>query len=222
MVESAEAIGDALADDDTSLEALPPPTRRARTLTLLVMVVTLLVAGLLAWQLRAAASYALNEQTPVELGALAEITLSDAHQNAYARATATVKAKPRVRFRRLLDEDDYHVAIVGERDGVRRWLAYRVPPTIAGARFVPPSLVAGRLTQVAELGARYRGLRGALERASGKDEANSWVLVDGQDPAGAGWQFGLLLMLLATVVWNLIAVGRILRKPRGAAALTPV
>ena len=222
MVDSADAMveppGAGPLSESAPLAQLPRPVRRARTLTLVLMAVTALLAGALAWQLRGEALYALNPSTAVALGALADVELSAAHNNTYVRATVTVAPTPSVRFRRLLDHDDYHVALAAQRQGAHRWLAYRVPTTIAAARFVPPSLVAGRLVRVDELGARYRGLRAALERASGVGEARSWVLVDGQDPQGAGWQLALVLLLLMAVGWNLLAMVRILRKPRSRVA----
>ncbi len=215
MGEPAEAIVDDLGvepQSEVTLDKVPRPPRRARALTLAVMAFTMVAAGFLAWQLRSEAMYALNAEAATEVGVLAEPQLSAAHDNTFARARVVLKDKPLVRFRRPVDGDEYHVAQVQGASAEHRWVAYRVPTALAGPRFVPPSLVAGRLVRVRDLGARYRGLRKALERASGAQEAGSWVLVDGQDPRGAGWQLGLLLLLLALVGWNGVAAIRILRR----------
>ena len=79
---------------------------------------------------------------------------------------------------------------------------------------MPPQLVAGRLTRVADLGVRFQGVRGVLAEAGGV-QAGDWVLVDSETPSAVGWVLGLEVLLLLFVGFNLISVVRVLRPVKG-------
>jgi hypothetical protein len=195
---------------ERDLVTLPAPDRRVRTITLVAMAACALAAGLLAWSLLPEARFVLREPDLVDVGRLADAELRAGEEGSFARAGVAVQDAQTVSFRRTLDPGSWRVA----RDGEGRWVAYLVPDEVAGPRFVPPALVAGRLVRVSEAGVRFRGLEAALERVSGKDEAESWLLVDGEDPNDMSWVLGLEALLAAFVIFNLAGMARLLRRVR--------
>jgi len=199
------------ADLDAGLERLPKPPRAMRAVTIAVMVVTLAICAWLAWSLRTEALYALSHGRALDGGTYTLAKLDDRLNNRYVRARADLRGVQAVRFRRPLDRDEFRVAAAGPD----RWVAYRVPEALSGPRFVPPTLVAGRLVRVSDLGPRFRGLGPALAAATGKPSEQAWVLVDGHSPQGAGWLIGLEVMLLAFLAWNGFGLARITRPIRG-------
>jgi hypothetical protein len=92
-----------------------------------------------------------------------------------------------------------------------RFVEHAVPPD-AGARFVPPRLVAGRLSRVGELGLRYRGLAKPLEALVPDASSRGWVIVDGEDPRSMAWVAGVEVLVVGFFVWNVAALARILRR----------
>lgn len=187
---------------------LPSPPTRAKTTTVVVMVATLLAASALAWSLHRDAFYALSNPVPIELGTLAGGELAPGAHDRYVRATVDPVRDAAIRARWLGDRDVHEIAPVAGADGV--WVAYRVPASTSGPRFVPPSLVAGRLVRARDLGARYQGVASALERAAGHPP--SWVLLDGVDPHSSIWVLGLEALLAAMWLWQAGALVRVLRR----------
>jgi hypothetical protein len=187
---------------DRDLARLPAPRRPMRRLALAVMVVTAALGGWLALSVAGEAVYALGTRSPVEVDDLASADLAGV-SGRYLRAGVKL-GDPALSFRRPLDSDRHQVAPAGPD----RWVIYAIPASLDGPRFVPPSLAAGRLVRVDELGPRFRGVRDALGPAAER----GWVLLDGEDPASAGWLAGLELLLLAFVAWNLWSIARVLRR----------
>lgn len=181
--------------------AVPEPRRTLRTATLAVMVVSGLVAGVLAYSIHDDATYALGEQQAIELDALAEAPVEQ-HDNSYVRARVNL-AEPATRFSRPLEQAEYRLA----KAGTDRWVIYAKPEGYAEQRFLPPKLVAGRLVRAADLGARF----GSVSRTTG---GQAWVVVDGDAPHGATWLLGLEAMLLGFVLFNLGGVITVLRPVR--------
>lgn len=205
-----------MADDavtsDAAADAASRPRRPLRTATLALMALTAVVAGLLAWSLRGEASYALapGDAAVVDDFATAELAPLD---GTFVRAEVSLEGKPHTGFSRSLEGLNYRAVLAVDGAGAaQRWVIHPVPPARDGPRFVPPHLVAGRLTRVGELGARYRGLEGQLTRISDGVSEDAWVLVDGQDPTNNGWALGLVALLLAFVAFNLGSIVRILRR----------
>jgi len=199
---------------DGELLDMPRPRRTMRAVTVAVMVVTAVVASWLAWSLRAEVGYALGSSQAAELGDLSQAELA-AHDGHYVRLRAELADAPSVRYRRVCDRGIYRAALaVPGEAGAQRWVVYGIPETLAGPRFVPPTLVAGRLVRVADLSVRFGGLRDALDELSGRSSAGAWVLVDGEDPASLGWVLGLEALLLTFIGFNLLSLGRVLRRIR--------
>jgi hypothetical protein len=191
---------------------LGKPKRTLRTITVGVMSLTALLAAWLMWSLRGEAAYAVGPASAIDLGALAAADLAP-HDNRFVRVSAELEGASSVGYRRWLDRDPQRIAlaVAGDGDG-QRWVSYGVPPSLAGPRFVPPSLVAGRLVRADQLGVRFGGIRRAIEELSGKSAKGAWVVVDGEDPAGLGWVVGLEALLLLFIGFNLISVARVLRR----------
>ena len=181
--------------------ALPEPKRTLRTATLGVMAVTAVVSALLAWSLLPEARYALGASEPVDLGALAEADLAK-HDNGYVRVRVTL-SEPAAKFRRPLEQSHYRLAQAKEGN----WVVYSMPDGYAEKRFLPPTLVAGRLTRASQLGARFAG----VADTTGPD---AWVLVDGDAPFGLTWLVGLLTMLAGFLLFNVLGLVRVLRPVR--------
>lgn len=181
------------------------PQRTAKTMTLAVMAVTALAAGLLALSLRHEAIYALGEhQAMLFGGAFSAFDGGELapHANKYVRAEVSLE-EPAAKFRRPLEKAHYRVAKAGDN----HWVVYAMPDGYAENRFIPPRLVAGRLSRASELGARFSG----VADTTGSD---AWVLVDGDAPYGGTWLLGLEALLLGFVLFNLGGILRVARPVR--------
>ncbi len=211
------------------VDALPAPPRRLRSIALALMTVTAAACALLGGSLFSEARYAFEADKPVDIGNLAAAELGPNLVGRYVRARVALEGKPSIAFHRL-GETERRIALAAPRAGegsgqVARFVEFAVPRD-AGARFVPPRLVAGRLERVGELGLRHRGLSGQLEalaaepgagsgpRAPGEHSAaaRGWVLVDGEEPHAADWAVALELLLAAFFTFNVVSIVRIIRR----------
>lgn len=213
VAEEAEddgALSD-LSDDDVA--KLQPPRRTARAVTVVVMAMTALAAALLAWGLAGEARYGLGENKALDLGLLATAELGEQHEERYVRARAMLDGTMAADFRRPFEPNGYRIALAkAGTAGDARWVVYSVPPAMAGPRLVSPTLVAGRLARVADLGPRYRGLAASLKDLTGVDQSAAWVLVDGANPQGASWVVGLEVMLLVFLAFAATSIVLVLRR----------
>ncbi len=192
----------AASDGATSNRGVLAPKRTLKTTTIAVMALTAVAALLLALSIRRDATYAMSDYTAVDLGSLADAEPA-AHDNGYVRVQVALEASS-AEFRRRLEPSRYRVAKDGGSD---RWVIYSVPDGYSENRFMPPKLVAGRLTQASDLGARF----GNVAKTTGSD---AWVVVDGDDPRGSTWLLGLLVMLLGFVTFNVVGMATLLRPVR--------
>jgi len=199
-------------DDNVPLEQLSPPKRRLRTVALVVMVLTALLAAGTLWSLRGEVLYSFSSDDPVELGNLAAAKLSNELDNRYVRARAALDRGREIRYRRAGDADKHR--LVPLKGAKHLWVEYRVAPEIDGPRYVPPSYLTGRLVKVDRLGLRYHGVQSALTQVVGADASGrAWLLVDGAKPRSMRWVMALVALLLAFLAWNLYGLVRIIRKP---------
>ncbi len=211
MTADPERDDESEIESDEELLELPPPPRRARSITLVVVTLTALLALGLAWSLLPEARYALQKMVaPIDVGSLATAQLGPQHAGRFVRANVSAAKAKVVSFRRVGEADGYRVALVagGKQP---RFVEFRVSASQEGPRFVPPTLAAGRLVPIAQLGARHRGLSSALESLAASS-ASGWILLDGDDPDSVAWVLGLELLLLLFAGWCLVAVFRIVRK----------
>ncbi len=218
MADSVDRVSDPVDDDDRDLAELPRPPRAMRTVTVVVMLLTAALASWLAFSVAPEASYVLRAPAATDVGILPAADLA-AHDGDFVRGYAKLDGVPTASYRRPLEAGSYRVGLAGAPSGAgvraeRVWVIYRVPAAHDGPRFVPPQLVAGRLTRVADLGVRFQGVRGVLAEAGGV-QAGDWVLVDSETPSAVGWVLGLEVLLLLFVGFNLISVVRVLRPVKG-------
>lgn len=192
------------------LRGLPAPSRTARRLALGLLALTALVCGLIAWSSLGEALYALTKPSPEDIGALASVDFRAPPERSYVRGHGELAARPTVQYRRLWDEGRFVLAPVMGKPGL--WVEHRVPPALAGPRFVPPTRFSGRLVPASQLGAGYWGISSALHEAGASAEGPVWVLLDGNDPMGARWAFGLLALMVACVGWAVWGIVRLTRR----------
>lgn len=192
----ADEADDVVADEAAPLlDALPVPRRRWRRTSIVLITVTALLSLATAWSLRGEVSYALSSRQVLDLD-------GEAPANRFVRTKATLDGDRAITFKRLFDSGQYRLAPVEGAEGL--WVQYQVPKTFSGARFVAPSLVAGRYAAVSDLGLRYQGVASKLP-VDGK------VLIDGDDPTSGTWVLALELLLLSFAAWNLRSLWRLLR-----------
>jgi hypothetical protein len=190
---------------------LPRPARWPRHLALGLLVLTAVLCGLIGWSTWGEAFYALTKPRPVDIGALTSLDLGKSPPRSYVRGYGVLEPRPTVQYRRLWDEDRFVLAPVAGKPGL--WVEHRIPPSLAGPRFVPPTRFAGRLVPASELGAGYWGIGSALRKAgAGSAQGPVWVLLDGTDPEGSRWAFGLLALMVGSLGWALWGIRRLTRR----------
>jgi len=197
-------------EPDPELEALPAPRRPGRTLTLVVMSLTTLLAVVMVWALRGEVSYALVKGAPTSLGNLAELAPRRELANTWVQGEALPSATHAVRYARPLEPGSYRLAPVAGND--RIWVQMRVPEGMENERFVPPTSFVGRLVPLSDVGIRYSRLPDAAARANdGKPVPDGWLLVDGEAPATTRWALGLAVLFLGFAAFNVWGLVRLLR-----------
>ncbi|MSP26479.1 MAG: hypothetical protein EXR75_15285 [Myxococcales bacterium] len=217
------AIANTAAHPDER-KALVPPPRRVRNATVGVMFVTAVSSALMAMSLAPEALYSLADREAVELGDLGAAKLDSTWSGRYVRATAELQPSAHVAFKRVGEPGERRLGAVlladaGPLAGAvplanagPRLVDYAVPPSERGARFVPPTLLRGRLERLPELGLRHRGIARAVMPLTGGKVGDAWVLVDGSDPASSRWALGLEAVLLAFFAFNAGGIVLILRR----------
>jgi hypothetical protein len=207
----------ALDDDavDPELLELPDPPKRERSLTVATLLFTAAASLAMVFALRGDLGYALHGAgaRPVELGDLGATPAAAFGENAYVSGTAMLGAARAIRYERPLVSDSFRLMPVAGRPNV--WVEVRVPAGAENSRYVPPSQFVGRLVRFESAGPKHRGLAAAVRDATGQavPEA-SWLLVDGDAPAGARWALLLVAMFVGFAAWNLGATAKLLRKVR--------
>ena len=198
---------------DPDLEALPPPRRPGRTLTLVTMSVTLLASLIMAWALRGAASYALSPKNPQDLGNLAHVQAADELANRYVEGDALLSSGSAIRYTRPLETDTFRLAHVAGNEQL--WVEIRVPKGEEGPHFVPPTRFQGRLVPFDDAGLSHSDLQDSVSQATaGNVPANAWVLIDGDAPAGSQWALGLIALFVGFALFNAGGLQRLLRPAR--------
>jgi len=202
------------ASPDPELIALPAPPKRERTATVLLMVVTTVLALWMAVALLGEARYALTPGTPVDVGDLATLQQPGSDlANRYIHATGLLGTSGAIRYGRAAEGDSFRLAPIAGNPKV--WVEIRVPEGFEGPRFVPPTSFAGRLVSFKEAGIRHAFLRDAVREQTDKPiPEGAWLLIDGSSPRASRWAVALALLFVGFAGWNLIGVGRILSRVR--------
>jgi hypothetical protein len=207
---SASAGGDEI---DPELLALPDPPRTERTVTLLVLVVTVLASLAMVFVLARDAAYAFAPHSATDLGELRTSSPGAVGENKLVRGQGMLGAVGSIRYERPFESSSYRVAPVAGRPDV--WVEMRVPAGQESARFVPPSNFTGRLVHFDSGGPRHRGLAGAIHDASGEPvPAGAWLIVDGDAPDDARWAVALVLLFFGFAGWNAGVLIRLIKKVR--------
>ena len=213
--ESSELIahGDRLIDPE--LVALPRPPRQERTLSVLLMALTGLLAVSMTAALAGDVKYALAGDVPEVVGPLSTLTPEPAMSNRFVRADGKLRSDGALRYRRPLESDSFQLVPVSGND--RLWVELRVPPLPESAPSSPPSAppvtFVGRLMPIKSIAFGFGGLRRSME-TGGSISADAWVLVDGATPVASHWTVALAAMLALFAAYNLVMIARILRPAR--------
>jgi hypothetical protein len=157
--------------------------------------------------------FALGDRKPVELGELEKLRPNRDHHNRWVHAEGTLSADRAIRLRRPLESDSYRLAQVEKNPNV--WVQVRVPAGDETPQFVPPSSFVGRLISVTDVSVRQQGLREAVDGAGlGPMGDEAWILIDGEAPRGLRWVMGIVALLLAFAVFNVVGILRLARPVR--------
>ncbi len=213
---AVEIEGFSFGKPDPDLEALPAPRRPARTLTLVTMSVTTLVAVAMTWAVRGEATYALRDGAPMSIGNLTELGEPKGDlANTWVQGEALLSSSHAVRYGRPLETDNYRLAPIAGNEKI--WVQVRVPEGMEGPRFVPPTSFVGRLVPISRAGIRLDGLPDAVESAkAGKMPEGAWLLVDGESPSTTRWAIGLVLLFMGFAAFNLWGLYKLTRPVRDA------
>lgn len=203
-------------ETDRDLTELPEPRRPWRRATFALMALCAACALALSVNLVPELVFALGDRRPVELGELERLKPNRDHHNRWVHGEGTLSAGRAVRLRRPLESDSYRLAQV--ESNPKLWVQVRVPQGEEGPHFVPPSSFVGRLISVTDVSVRQQGLREAVERAGfGPMGDDAWILIDGEAPSGLRWVMGIVALLLAFAVFNVVGILRLARPIRSRA-----
>jgi hypothetical protein len=207
--------GHAGEDDgiDPELLELPDPPKRERSFTVATLLFTAFASLAMVVALRGDATFAFAPPQPTDLGDLGAAAPSAFVENGFVSGSGMLGAAHAIRYERPLSSDSFRLMPVAGRPNV--WVEVRVPAGAENIRYVPPSQFVGRLVRFDAAGPKHRGLASAVRDATGaKVPDASWLLVEGDSPAGARGAVLLVLMFLGFAVWNLATAAKLLRKVR--------
>ncbi|MBX3182907.1 MAG: hypothetical protein KIT72_18060 [Polyangiaceae bacterium] len=192
---------------DPDLEALPPPRRPYRRLTLTVMSITLLASLGLGALLMSHAAYALATPEPVSIGSLERFTPEPRWANVYVQGEGTLSARG-LRYMRPLSSDSYRLVQVEKNPNL--WVEVRVPEEMDTPYFLPPTSFVGRLVPLEEAGIGHAGLE-QIVADHGRKPEGAWLLIDGASPAGTRWALALVGLCFAFAAFNGFGLYRVWR-----------
>src|SRR5689334_21018970 len=211
--ESSELVANADPLVDPELVALPRPPRQERTISLLLMALTALLASLMTAALASDVIYAFAGGAPEAVGDLARLVPASELRNKFVRAGGALRLESAIRYERPLESDTFQLVPVAGNDHI--WVELRVPPGAANATAAPPMTFVGRLLPMKSIAFGWGGLRRSPAATSGAPiAADAWVLVDGATPTSSQWTVGLAAFLAAFVAYNFVMIARIVRPAR--------
>ena len=211
--ESSELLASAEPLVDPELVALPGPPRQERTISLLLMALTGLLAALMTAALASDVIYAFAGSAPEAVGDLSRLVPQSALSNKFVRADGILSAERAIRYHRPLESDTFQLVPVTGTD--RIWVELRVPSGAPSATAAPPVTFVGRLLPMRSIAFGFGGLRRSLTTtAAAPMAADAWVLVDGATPVSSQWTVALAALLALFAAYNLVTITRILRPAR--------
>jgi hypothetical protein len=201
---------------DPELVALPSPPVAARRATVALFLCTALASAATLWGLRREAAFAMGSGEVMRAGELRRAPAAELAKNTgrVISGSGLLGASGAVTFARPFAPDlRFRLMPVAGRDDL--WVEVNMPEGEQGARWVPPHEVAGRLERLDALGHRHRGLRAAVERVRGLPlPADTYVVVNGDVPAGNRWAMALAALFLVSALYNGLMAARLLRPAR--------
>ncbi len=219
FVPSDSSAGSATGVEDTDPEIvrLPNPPRRERVFTLAVLFAGAIAGLSLLCALRPDVAYTLESNVPAEIGdlQLAASRVLAGSENKFVRGSALLGIADGVRYERPFRDETFRaLPVIGRSEGgVGLWVEVRVRPGEENGRFAPPRTFAGRLIRFDSAGLRHRGLKEAIEAATRtRVPPGSFLLLDGEDPAGGRWALLLASMFFGLAVANGLVIARIVRR----------
>jgi hypothetical protein len=208
--ESSELLASGNALVDPELVALPRPPRQERTISLLLMALTGLLAAFMTAALASDVIYAFGGSAPEAVGALSQLAPGSRLSNKFVRGDGLLRAEGAIHYRRPLESDAFQLVPVSGND--RIWVELRVPPGAPNGAAAPPVTFVGRLLPVRSVAFGLGGLRRSLTATSVAPMASdAWVLVDGATPVSSQWTVALAALLAIFAAYNLVTIARILR-----------
>jgi len=204
-------------EPDADLEALPPPRRPWRRLTLVVMSITLLGSLALGAALFGELSFSLSGKPPHGVGELSRFEPQPRDANTWVQGEGELEVQGAIAYRRPLEADSYRLSRVS---GTKKlWVQVRVPRDDDDPdhkRFVPPTSFVGRLVPANHGGVRLSQLGSAIAEAGRPPlPSDAWLLIDGEAPATTRWTLGLGALLLGFAAFNVVGLRRLLRPAAG-------
>jgi hypothetical protein len=200
-------------EPDAELEALPPPRRPWRKLTLGVMAAALLGSLGLLFSLRGELAFSFGGGTPRAVGELSAFAPRPNDANTWVQGEGELEIGGAIAYRRPLESDSYRLARVKSADEL--WVQVRVPrddDDPEHRRFVPPTSFVGRLVPVGHGGVRLSQLGAAIAEAGRPPlPTDAWLLIDGEAPATTRWTLGVGMLLIGFAAFNLFGLIRLLR-----------
>jgi hypothetical protein len=198
---------------DPELVALPRPPRQERTISLLLMSLTALLAAIMTIALAGDVKYALAGGEPQAVGNLSQLVPAPSMSNTFVRADGVLRAEGSIRYHRPLERDAFQLVPVSGNERV--WVELRVPEGAPSVSSAPPLTFVGRLLPVRDIAFGWGGLRRSLSATARMPIPDgAWVLVDGATPVSAQWTMALAALLVLFAGYNVIMIARILRPAR--------
>jgi hypothetical protein len=206
------------SETDLELAQLPEPRRPWRRATFAAMALVSVISLGLSLNLVPDLVYALNPSPPVEVNGLEHFRPGPELHNRLVHGEGTLSPDRAIRYERPMEPDSYRLAeVVGNPN---LWVEVRVPEGEEGPRFVPPTSFVGRLVRADAVSIRQKGLVEAVADAGlGELGRDTWILIDGEAPQSLRWVFGLLGLLLAFAIFNVVGILRLARPIRSRRAV---
>ena len=198
---------------DPELLELPDPPKRERTLTVAMLVFTAFASIAMVFALRRDAVYAFAPAAAEEVNDLSSAPASVFAENRFVHASGMLGAAHAIKYERPLMSDSFRLMPVAGNP--HAWVEVRVPAGAENVRYVPPSTFTGRFVRFDGGGPKHRGLASAVKDATGQEiPAASWILVEGDQPAGSRWAVLLCAMFVGFATWNLLVIAKLVKKVR--------
>ena len=199
---------------DPELLELPRPPRVEQVVSVALMILTAVLAAVMAIGLVGDVRYALARAEPDDVGDLAHFEPGASASNRFVRATGQLGSAGAIRYDRPMERDAFRLApVVGN---AKVWVEMRVPDVSPqGPHFVPPTTFVGRLLPLEGAAFRYRGLTRSVQEVTGSVvPKDAWVLVDGATPTASRWTVALAALLALFAAYNMVTIARVVRPVR--------